>query len=177
MLKRYVHNPPHLLVDEQAYFITASTYKKKMLLKTDAAKEYLLDTLYDFAGRVGWQVDNWVILDNHYHCILFSKKGADLPYVIGNTHRKSAKEIRRITGFTGKTVWWNYWDYCPRDEHDYFVHLNYMLYNPINHGYTTDLKDYMWSSFHWIFEEIGRASLEEQFRTYPFQNLKLEDDF
>jgi len=177
MLKRYVHNSPHLLVDEQAYFITASVYERRMLLKADSAKEYLLETLYDFASRVGWRVDNWVILDNHYHCTLFSKEGADLPYIIGNTHRKSAKEIRRVAGFTGKTVWWNYHDYCLRNERDYFVHLNYMLYNPIKHGYVADLKNYPWSSFHLLFEELGRGRLVEQFRAYPYSDLELAEDY
>ncbi len=100
---------------------------------------------------------------------------------MGHVHRKTAKFIRVQTGFKGKRVWWNYWDYCPRNEADYFTHLNYMLFNPIKHGYTQDLKDYRWSSFNKLFEEIGREKLTTQFRNYGYKNLDIdfedEDDF
>ena len=181
MLKKYAHNPAHLFLDDQVYFITAACYEKRRLLRGDEIKKYLLNTLIDYAERINWRFDNWVILDNHYHFSVKSKRGRDLAYLMGNVHRKTAKFIRKVLGFDGKRVWWNYWDYCPRNESDYFKHLNYMLYNPAKHGYVHDLKDYPWSSFQTLFEEVGRDHLAQQFRRYGYRDLRIdfeeEDDF
>ena len=78
-----------------------------------------------------------------------------------------------------KPIWLNYWDYCPRDEKDYLVRLNYLLVNPIKHGYTNNLNDYPFSSFHQLLDETGREQLMRQFKDHTeHKNLALpEDDF
>ena len=78
---------------------------------------------------------------------------------------KSGQLIRK-TQANYKHIWWNYWDYCPRDENDYLVHLNYLLLNPIKHGYTDNLNDYPFSSFHQLLAETGREALTKQFTHY-----------
>ena len=67
MLKQYRHNPTHLFIDNQVYFITAACYNKSHRLEKDNIKNFLLDTIVDFANIVNWKFDNWVILKNHYH--------------------------------------------------------------------------------------------------------------
>jgi hypothetical protein len=79
-------------------------------------------------------------------------------------------------------VWWNYWDYCPRDEADYYIRLNYLLANPVKHGLVANLTDYPYSSFSAILMEVGREQLAQQFRAYPeYKTLQLaeayNDDF
>ena len=81
-------------------------------------------------------------------------------------HSHSAQFIRSATQ-AAKPIWWNYWDYCPRNDTDYLTRLNYLLYNPIKHGYTTDLKDYPFSSFHSLYKTKGHAELTHQFQNYP----------
>ena len=78
-----------------------------------------------------WQLDHWVILDNHYHLLATSDKGDDMSKIFRKIHGLSAQFIQ-AQGRCDLPVWWNYWDYCPRDEKDYFVRLNYLLNNPIS---------------------------------------------
>jgi putative transposase len=74
-------------------------------------------------------------------------------------------------------VWWNYWDYCPRDEKDYLIRLNYLLNNPVKHGYVTNLVDYPYSSFHITLKKLGRDTLLQQFKDYSeYKNLHLDED-
>jgi putative transposase len=120
-------------------------------------------------------------LDNHYHVLGRSKKGDDLSSIFRRVHSKAAIFIREQTNCE-KPVWWNYWDYCPRSEADYMVRLNYLLNNPLKHGYVTNLQDYPYSSFHQLFEEVGREKLGKQFRDYAgYKTLVLreayDDDF
>jgi len=67
--------------------------------------------------------------------------------------------------------------YCPRDEKDYLIRLNYLFNNPIKHGYVTNLNDYPFSSFQSYFEKIGRTNLVQQFNDYcEYKSLKIEED-
>ncbi len=54
----------------------------------------------------------------------------------------------------------------------------YLLYNPVKHGYVTDLKQYAYSSFHKLFDHLGKEALARQFHYYAeFRSLDLPDDF
>ena len=113
----------------------------------------------------------------NYHLLATSRRGEDMPAIMRKLHSVSARDIHAATR-CALPVWWNYWDYCPRDERDYFVRLNYLLYNPVKHGYVADLKDYPYSSFHERLQNLGREALAGQFRAYPeFRSLDIEDDF
>jgi len=51
--------------------------------------------------------------------------------------------------------------------------MNYLLVNPIKHGYTKDLNDYPFSSFHKSLDETGREQLKMQFKDHTeYKNLE-----
>ena len=177
MLKKQAHRPAHLFLDNSPYFITASTHKKRPLLN-DAIKIQLLELMREAYQSCQWRFEHWVILNNHYHIMVHSDKGEDLSKIIGRIHYKSGQLIRETQG-NYKHIWWNYWDYCPRDQNDYWVRLNCLLLNPIKHGYTDNLNDYPFSSFHQLLAETGREALMRQFKDHAeYKNLIVpEDDF
>ncbi len=176
ILKRYKHNPPHLLLDNAYYMITGGTYKKLPHFKNDEDKKLLLEIIKESCERFKWRLMEWVILDNHYHLILKSFKGKDLQSLFGRIHRKSSNLLKkgRITNFR---IWWNYWDTCIRGEKDFFKRINYIYCNPLKHGYVTSLADYKWSSFQDFLRRNGKEEVEKQFKGYSFEDLKIEDDF
>jgi putative transposase len=177
MLKRYKHRPAHLLLDKTSYFITGSIYQKRELLN-DQLKVQLIALLQQAFTEFSWTLEHWVILSNHYHLMAFSHKGEDLPKIMGRVHYQSGQLIRKVYP-SNLPVWWNYWDYCPRDEKDHLIRLNYLLNNPVKHGYTKNLTDYPFSSFNQHIEKVGRENLRRQFSNNPnYQSLILpEDDF
>lgn len=177
MLKRYKHRPAHLLLDKAHYFITGSIYQKRELLN-DPLKTQLITLLRQAFTEFRWTLEHWVVLNNHYHLMAFSDKGTDLPKIIAHVHYQSGQLIRE-TCPSKMPVWWNYWDYCPRNEQDYFIRLNYLLNNPVKHGYTKNLLDYPFSSFHQHIEKVGREELRRQFSEHnKYQSIILsEDDF
>ena len=179
MLKKdYKHNPPHIFMDDTPYFITAATYQKRPLLQSPAIKEDLLLCIKNAFTKFKWSLHHWVILDNHYHLLGQSRVGKDLPLLIQQIHSVSGYHINQLAQ-TPERVWWNYWDYCPRDESDYLLRLNYLLMNPIKHGYTQNLNHYPYSSFHQCLLKAGRESLKQQFKEHKeYNDLHLpEDDF
>lgn len=176
MLKKYLNNPAHLFVDNSAYFITAATYQKRPLLASAAIKEHLIKTIHESFAKQNWLLKDWVVLDNHYHLLAISDKGADLTKIITQIHTLSSQQICAAMK-AEKPVWWNYWDYCPRNERDYYIRQNYLYNNPVKHGLVTHLLDYPYSSFHEAFNSQGREALIKQFRHYPeYKGLELAED-
>jgi len=176
MLKHQIFAPNHLFIDDMPYFITGAIYLKRHLLAKDDLKTELLTLIRQTFQAKGWQLHHWVILNNHYHLLGMSRKGRDLTNIIREIHSKSAQWIRQTTQCE-TPVWWNYWDYCPRDEQDYLIRLNYLLTNPVKHGYVNDLHDYPFSSFHNLFNHVGKETLVKQFHDYSeYRDLKIEED-
>lgn len=161
--KDYVNAPTHVFVDDSPYFITASIYKKQHLLKDANLKKLLLNCIQSSFEQYQWELHHWVILNNHYHLLGKSRKGVDLPKIIKQIHSVSGYHIKKSTQ-AQSPVWWNYWDYCPRNEKDYLTHLNYLFNNPVKHQYVGNLNDYPYSSFHQFLEKQGRDNLVNQFK-------------
>jgi putative transposase len=178
MLKTSRNAPAHLFLDDTPYFITGAIYNKRPLLAGSEIKKQLIELLIRRFDHYGWRLDDWVILDNHYHLLGYSRIGKDLDRLIRSIHSQSAGFILTQT-HSAPPIWWNYWDYCPRNEEEYRVRQNYLLYNPVKHGYVQDLKDYPWSSFNDRLKREGREALTTSFRTHSsFRDLKVdEDDF
>ena len=166
MRKQSQHRPVHLYVDNTPYFITGAIYLKRCLLSSAESKKKLIKLIQGYFNKYEWELHHWVILDNHYHLLGKSKKGKDMPMIIKGIHSVSGKSILEDTK-CAKPVWWNYWDYCPRDEKEYYTRLNYLFYNPVKHGYTNDLNCYGFSSFQKLLAKLGREKMVEQFRKYP----------
>lgn len=176
MLKLEIHRPAHLLIDSSPYFITASIYQKRHILDDDL-KADLIQLMHKEFNYCNWEVNHWVILNNHYHIMVNSDKGNDLPKIMGRLHFRSGQLIRKKIA-SELPVWWNYWDYCPRNEKDYLIRLNYLFNNPVKHGYVERLQDYHFSSFLQYFDFHGRDKLVKQFKSYPeYKTIQLEDDF
>jgi putative transposase len=180
-LKRYPHNPPHLHLDHTPYFVTGAIYRKRPLLLEAKLKTHLLELIQNYFKKYDWELHHWVILDNHYHLLGKSNRGNHLSLIFRAIHSQMAIVIRAATACE-TPIWWNYWDYCPRHEADYYIRLNYLLANPVKHGVVAILTDYPHSSFLATLTEVGREQLVQQFRTYPeYKTLQLDeaqnDDF
>ena len=166
MLKRHPHTPVHLFLDNTPYFITGAIYEKRFLLKSKELKKLLLQQITHNFKTYQWQLHQWVILDNHYHLMGRSKSGKDLTRIMQGLHGGTSKPVQDASG-AKKPIWWNYWDYCPRDERDYYIRLNYLLWNPVKHGYVEKLEDYRYSSYHQLLAEKGMAAMLLQFSEFP----------
>ncbi|HEX9653823.1 MAG TPA: transposase [bacterium] len=166
MLKKHPHTPVHLFLDNTLYFITGAIYEKRLLLKSTEIKGLFLRQMTDYFRKYDWQLHHWVILDNHYHLMGKSKLGEDLSRIVQGIHGATSASIREATG-ADTPIWWNYWDYCPRNEHDYYVRVNYLLWNPIKHGYVERVEHYPFSSYHQLVDAKGHAAIELQFRRFP----------
>ena len=191
--KTYKHNPPHLFVKGAKYFITTATYKKKRFLKKSGVKERLLLSLQKEFYKHNWKIEDWVILDNHYHLMANAPQEAEtLPSIIKKVHRFAALWIKKnfdlesINNVNGAPTWsvkpksekifYNYWDTCITFEKSYFARLNYIWYNPVKHGYVKSPDQWEFGSYFLRYKEDSKY-IQKLHDKYPFDKLNINDNF
>ena len=175
--KTYVHTPPHLHKDSAKYFITASTYKKIKILD-DNSKQKLLSSLKIACRNYDWTLEDWVIMDNHYHIMVNSpKKGADISKFVSEYHKFTAMFIKKKypQHQVLPKIFDNYWDTCISYERSYYARLNYIYFNPVKHGYVKKAQDYQWGSYFYRYKE-QKEYLERLMEAYPFDKINIKDD-
>jgi len=174
-----IHQPKHIYVDNQMYFITSHIYDKEFLLDTDSKKDNLLLKIFSFAWEDGIKLRAWVILKNHYHILLNISVGRDVSNYISKIHRGFTFERNILEKKRGRRLWKNYWDWCIGDEADYWKHFNYIHNNPIKHGVVRDtnsLKKYRYSSYWNYFRLHGVKWLMNIMEAYPIVDFIVEND-
>jgi putative transposase len=174
--KEYPHNPPHLFRNNTKYFITASTYKKIPYFKTDKAKEKLIDSLFKEFSRYNWLIEDWVVLDNHYHLMNYSKDNADkLGDIMREIHKFTSIWIKKNNAQAqlAEKIWYNYWDTCISYESSYFSRINYIWFNPVKHGYVDDPINWKFGSYYLRFKD-NPENIKEIVSKYPCDKLDLD---
>ena len=102
------------------YFVTARTIKKEKFFNTDEKKKILYQALKKSLENYCYQIYAWIILNNHYHLLFKTKIGKDLEHFISDLHSSSSGKINKLDNQKGRKVWFQYWDYCPRNEKDFY---------------------------------------------------------
>lgn len=179
IFKRYKHNPPHLFRPKTKYFITGSIYGKLNLLSSGECKTKLLEYVFRSADNFEWVLEDWVILNNHYHLMLESPEDpTTLGEMMGNIHRYSAIWINKNVDFKKEfdKIWHNYWDKCLTFESSYYTRLNYIWFNPVKHRLVDDPISWEFGSyFHRYNDE--KEYLQRINKMYPHKNIKIDDNF
>jgi len=103
-----------------------------------------------------FQIDAWVVLPDHMHCVwtlpagdaAYSKRWgvikARFSMQIANDVRRPSHIARREKG-----IWQRrFWEHHIRDDQDFAAHVNYCWINPVKHGLVDDPRDWPYSSYH-----------------------------
>jgi len=155
IFKTYANNPPHLFRNYSKYFITASTYKRVPYFNTDPAKAKLTESIFWEFSKYGWLIEDYVVLNNHYHLMTDAKNFADkLNTIIREIHKFSALWIKKNNPLAkvAEKIWYNYWDTCITYESSYYTRINYIWFNPVKHGYVDDPIDWKFGSYYRRFK-------------------------
>ncbi len=122
-----------------------------------------------------FEVDAWIVLPDHMHCIWTLPEGdADFSTRMGAIKARFSIGVRRA-GFTpprvpisakglqiigsggvnpalrkGQVGIWQkrFWEHHIRDDADYAAHVNYCWINPVKHGLVDSPEEWRYSSFY-----------------------------
>ena len=178
LYKKYDHTPPHLFLSHAKYFITGSTYLKKHFLESKEAKIIAAHFMFKSFAHYGWEIEDWIILNNHYHLMANAPENAlTLSKVIKNFHRFSALKIKKTVSYkkVPEKIWYNYWDTCITYEGSYFARINYIWFNSVNHDYTDKAEKWEFGSFYYRAKNWN--TVKDIIEQFSLDRINVKDDF
>ena len=173
------HHPLHIYKDEVIYFVTVRTIKKEKLFNTDEKKKILYQALRKSLENYCYQLYAWIILDNHYHLLFRTREGKNLGKFISNLNSVSSKNLNKLDKQKGRNIWFQYWDYCIRNEKDFYSHFNYIHHNPVKHKYVETQEEVLKNEFcsygQWM-KEKGEEWMSDCFAKYSILDFTVDGD-
>ncbi len=149
--QHWPHAPPHRLCLGGVYFVTARCSQRRHLLADDDMKDWFQETLFRVAKELGWTLEAWAILSNHYHFVAHSPKGPggaeSLRDMIRKLHSLTTQELNRRDRQPGRTrLWQNFRETCLTHQHSYLARLQYVHQNAVHHRLVAVGSDWKWCS-------------------------------
>lgn len=171
------HAPVHRLLERGVYMVTAGTYEKRFYFNTPARLTLLQDRLHSCATELGWTLQAWAVMANHYHFIAGSPdEPSSLRRFLNKLHMTTAKAVNQLDQTSGRKIWFEYWDTHLTFERSYLARLRYVHENPVHHRIVSDAQQYRWcSAAH--FAETAPHSFGRTVAAMPIDNLEVKDDF
>jgi len=171
-----IHRPPHRLGNNGIYFLTASTFLKKVLFDDSEKKNMLKVVIKEKSSKFGVKIFAWVIMDSHYHLLIKIENDKSLPGFIKSVNGKSAFLLNQMGGREDQTVWYNYWDTCIREERDFWSRFNYIHHNPVKHKIAENMEYYEFSSYKAWLDKKGREWMDDVLESYPIVDFSKGDE-
>ncbi len=142
------------------YFFTVVTQRRQDILSSEKSRDALRDAISKTRVSYPFEINAWVLLPNHLHCIWTLPHG-DTNYsvrwgLIKRRFSTSAKNWLNRSPLTASQtkhreagIWQRrFWEHMIRDDRDYADHFDYIHYNPVKHGLVKSPKDWQYSTFH-----------------------------
>jgi putative transposase len=167
-MQRYRRN----LVAGGTFFFTVNLLDRSSRLLVDEVAT-LRASVHEVRERYPFQIDAWVVLPEHMHCVWTLPEG-DVDYptrwrvikarfsrAVGGSRDVSSSRVSK--GELG--VWQRrYWEHTVRDERDLAAHVDYVHFNPVKHGYVARAADWPFSSYH---RHVARGLYPLERTAYP----------
>ncbi|MGA8497853.1 MAG: transposase [Xanthobacteraceae bacterium] len=142
-------------VEGGTYFFTANLRDRRSDLLV-AEIDALRSAVRAARARHPFDIDAWVVLPDHMHCLwTLPPDDFDFPVrwrtikalfsrsVPPAEDRRASLVRKREAG-----VWQRrYWEHTIRDDRDYALHMDYIHFNPVKHGLAARPADWPFSSF------------------------------
>ena len=149
------------------FLITASTYEHKSYFNNVEKRTWLYNELQRELQNAQIPISGWVVLPNHYHLLVECNPLSSISLPLRSVHARSARELNRRDGVSGRKVWYLFSDRQIRNESHYYTTLNYLHYNPTKHGYVEKPLNWKCSSLHWYEKHFGIDWLRDLWQKYP----------
>lgn len=141
------------------YFFTVVTYNRQHLFKHPETVQLLRQSFHTVKQQHPFIIEAIVVLPDHLHCIWTLPAGdADFStrwrLIKSHFTRHCPEPYKRARSVARRhkqeqAVWQRrFWEHQIRDEQDFSRHIDYIHYNPVNHGCVRTPREWPYSSFH-----------------------------
>lgn len=163
------HSLPHFDSDENRnYIITGTCYEHRHIIGASPERmqefsEGLLALFAEFCDSVA----AWCLLPNHYHSLIRTARIKELRKELGRLHGRMSCKWNGEDAARGRTVWRNCFERKMRSERHYFATVNYILHNPVHHGYAERWEEWPWSNASEYLATVGRETATQIWKEFP----------
>lgn len=145
--RRSWHGPPHFVDLAGDFLLTAACYEHRPLIgqsprRLAAFADDLLATVHEFAA----DVFAWVVLPNHYHVLTRTPDLGALLHAVGRLHGRTSFAWNAEQACRDRHVWHRVAETAMKSEGHFWATLNYILHNPVRHGYVERWQDWPYSN-------------------------------
>jgi putative transposase len=163
------HSLPHFDYElETQYILTAACYEHEHIIgktheRLSECEVSILKICNDFCS----EIYAWCFLPNHYHILLKTSQMKELRKEIGFFNGRSSFKWNGEDNSRGRIVWRNCFERKIKSQRHYFASLNYVLNNPLHHGYVECWQDWIWSNAKEYLEIVGKEEAVKVWKDYP----------
>lgn len=171
-LKRLpMHSPPHENRGNREYHIDAACYEHRHYIgfspERMSAFEAELLTIFEEQSD---HVYAWCVLPNHYHVLIKAEDVETTMSKIGKLHGRTAYYWNGEEKTRGRKVWFNGIERAIRSERHFWATMNYVLHQPVHHGYSAKWQEWPYSNAMEYLKSVGEKRAREIWREYPIDD-------
>ncbi|MDY7538605.1 transposase [Undibacterium sp. RTI2.1] len=132
------------------YFFTVNSSRRRPILATESLRDDLRLAIQKTRLTHPFEIDAWVLLPDHLHCIWtlpqgdadFSVRWSMIKRLVsqacadefGVDNLSASRTQRKESG-----IWQRrFWEHQIRDDNDFALHVDYIHFNPVKHGLVAD---------------------------------------
>jgi putative transposase len=143
-------------------FITCVTRNRYPYLKSQSDIELFFTTLKNVNAIKPFELMASVILPDHFHWLMKTDQlSGNFSIVMHSTKSNFTRNYKREHNVQRSISIWQrgFWDHVIRNERDLKIHLDYIHWNPVKHGFVTKPEDWIYSTYrNWLdrgYYEVG----------------------
>jgi putative transposase len=127
---------------QRTYFVTSITHQRIPVFSDLYLARTLVQALKKSDSDKSTTTLAWVIMPDHFHWLFQLEQKTDLSKVIKNIKGRSAYEINKQAGITGKLWQKQYYDRAIRINENIKQIARYIIANPLRAGLVKNITDY-----------------------------------
>ncbi len=112
----------------------------------------------------------WCVLPNHWHALVRTDALRVVVQRVGRLHGRTSHLWNGEDGVRGRTCWHRCADRRMRSEAHTHATVNYILNNPVHHGYADRWQDWPYSNARDYLERVGEEEAARRWRHYPVKD-------
>ena len=130
----------------RTFFVTAVTWQRRPLFRTEPLAKLFLDTLSRYREQRKFQLHEFVVMPDHFHLLLTPELDFSLEKALQLIKGGFSFRAKRELG-SNLEIWQpSFTEHRIQDKHDYAHHVGYIRENPVRARLVETAEDYPYRS-------------------------------
>ena len=138
-------------IPNSLYFITTVTDKRLPVFNNEKNIQIIFNTLHTLKEIKPFDLKAYCILHDHLHLLIGIGETSryNITDIIHSLKRNFTLNYKKSYNIIREINLWQkrFWDHIIRNENDFKRHIDYIHFNPVKHGITSNPEGYKYSSF------------------------------